>query len=140
MADLVDALRASVTADDGLSLVAVDASGEVVGHVMFTRSLLEARDGYSRVGFAAGAPQGFRKPSLRIPDAAFQALSLATTSSACAIPARDAGRSGRAGVLTRRRPTPRGVIRGRGVVLLRRRAPEPLDGPAGEAVLVDAPT
>ncbi len=120
VAALVNDLRRAVTADNGLSLVAEDA-GEVVGHVMFTRSLLDApprlvevqvlspvavlpeRQGrgigsalirrgletmsersvpmvwlegapgyYSRLGFLAGADQGFRKPSLRIPDAAFQ--------------------------------------------------------------------
>jgi putative acetyltransferase len=32
---------------------------------------------YSRFGFAPGAEQGFRKPSLRIPDVAFQAIRLA---------------------------------------------------------------
>lgn len=31
---------------------------------------------YSRLGFEAGAAQGFRKASLRIPDAAFQAIRL----------------------------------------------------------------
>ena len=31
---------------------------------------------YSRFGFEPGADQGFRKPSLRIPDAAFQARRL----------------------------------------------------------------
>jgi putative acetyltransferase len=31
---------------------------------------------YSRFGFTPGGEQGFRKPSLRIPDAAFQALTL----------------------------------------------------------------
>lgn len=31
---------------------------------------------YSRFGFQPGGPLGFRKPSLRIPDAAFQALCL----------------------------------------------------------------
>ncbi len=125
VANLVDALRDAVTPDNGLSLVAVDAHGDVVGHVMFTRGLLDAplrlvevqvlspvavlptrrgrgigsaliRAGlvimiercvpvvflegdpgyYSRLGFAAGAEQGFRKPSLRIPDAAFQAVRL----------------------------------------------------------------
>lgn len=125
VADLVEALRDQVTPDDGVSLVAVDGDQDVVGHVMFTRSLLDAprrlvevqvlspvavlpaRQGqgvgaalidaglrlmversvpvvflegdpgyYSRLGFAAGAPQGFRKPSLRIPDPAFQALRL----------------------------------------------------------------
>jgi putative acetyltransferase len=124
VAALVDALRKSVTTDSGLSLVAEDA-GEVVGHVMFTRSLLDApcrlvevqvlspvavlpkRQGhgigsaliqrglevmaersvpvvflegdpgyYSRLGFVAGAEQGFRKPSLRIPDQAFQSVRL----------------------------------------------------------------
>lgn len=121
---LVDDLRDSVTDDNGLSLVAHQA-GEVVGHVMFTRSLLDAphravdvqvlsplsvlpnwqRQGigsalirrgleimaersvpvvflegppafYSRFGFTAGAEQGFRKPSLRISDPAFQAIRL----------------------------------------------------------------
>lgn len=120
---LVKALRQAMT-DRDLSLVAIDA-GRVVGHVMFTASLLDApqrlvdvqvlspvavvpdrqREGigsdmikrglrlmenrsvpvvfvegppgyYSRFGFAPGAQQGFRKPSLRIPDAAFQALRL----------------------------------------------------------------
>jgi putative acetyltransferase len=33
---------------------------------------------YSRFGFEPGSAQGFRKPSLRIPDAAFQALRLAS--------------------------------------------------------------
>ena len=31
---------------------------------------------YSRLGFAAGGDLGFRKPSLRIPDGAFQAVTL----------------------------------------------------------------
>jgi putative acetyltransferase len=124
VARLVDDLRNAVTAGDGLSMVAEDA-GEVVGHVMLTRSLLDApsrlvevqvlsplavlparqREGigsalvrralrlaaersvpvvflegspgyYSRLGFAPGAEQGFRKPSLRIPDPAFQAVRL----------------------------------------------------------------
>jgi putative acetyltransferase len=125
VARLVDALRPSVTEDVGLSLVAED-DGEVVGHVMFSPSLLDAprelvpvqvlsplaviprcqRQGigeslvrhglqviadqgvpvvflegspryYPRFGFSPGAGQGFRKPSLRIPDAAFQAVRLA---------------------------------------------------------------
>ncbi len=125
VADLVDALRSATTGDVGLSLVAEDPHGDVVGHVMFTRGLLDAsrrlvevqvlspvavlpgrqRQGiggaliragldavversvpvvflegdpgyYSRLGFAGGAEQGFRKPSLRIPDAAFQAVRL----------------------------------------------------------------
>jgi putative acetyltransferase len=124
VADLADDLRQLVGADDGLSLVA-EHEGEVVGHLMFTRSLLDAprqlvdvhvlspvgvlpehqrrgigsaliRAGlktmitrrvpvvflegdpayYSRFGFVAGGTQGFRKPSLRIPDAAFQAIRL----------------------------------------------------------------
>lgn len=124
VAELVDALREHITSNSGVSLVAVDEQ-DVIGHVMFTRSLLDAprrlvevqvlspvavlparqRQGvgaalvraglrvmversvpvvflegdpryYSRLGFAAGAPQGFRKPSLRIPDPAFQALRL----------------------------------------------------------------
>jgi putative acetyltransferase len=118
VAGLVDALRR----DDAhaVSLVAVE-SGTLVGHVMFTRALVDAprqlvsvrvlsplgvvperqrsgvgsalvREGlrrldedgvplvflegsptyYSRLGFAAGGERRFRKPSLRIPDAAFQ--------------------------------------------------------------------
>ena len=124
VADLVDDLRRAVANDDGLSLVAEERD-EIVGHSMFTSSLLDAprrlvavqvlspvgvlpvwqkrgvgsamiRRGlemlieraapvvfvegppqyYSRFGFEAGAEQGFRKPSLRIPDAAFQAVVL----------------------------------------------------------------
>jgi putative acetyltransferase len=124
VADLVDALRETITPTYGLSLVA-EHDGQVVGHVMFTRSLLDAprrlvevhvlsplavmpehhkrgigsalvRRGlealaeravplvflegdpgyYSRFGFAPGGDQGFRKPSLRIPDGAFQAIKL----------------------------------------------------------------
>ncbi len=125
VADLVDSLRETITPTDGLSLVA-EHDGQIVGHVMFTRSLLDAprrlvevqvlsplgvmpehhrrgigsalvRQGlkalgeravpvvflegdpgyYSRFGFASGRDLGFRKPSLRIPDAGFQAIRLA---------------------------------------------------------------
>ncbi|HEU4349161.1 MAG TPA: N-acetyltransferase, partial [Actinoplanes sp.] len=118
VAALVDDLR--VDDPGALSLVAVEA-GEVAGHVLFSRSLLDAprrlvpvqvlsplavaperqhqgigtalvRRGlrlldergvplvflegdprfYRRVGFRPGAPLGCRKPSLRIPDDAFQ--------------------------------------------------------------------
>ncbi|MFE1751195.1 GNAT family N-acetyltransferase [Streptomyces anandii] len=124
VAGLVDSLRDMVTAENGLSLVA-EQDGRVVGHVMFTRSLLDAprrlvdvrvlgplgvrpefhergvgsalvRHGlgilaerevplvfvegdpgyYSRFGFAPGGGLGFRKPSLRIPDGAFQVIGL----------------------------------------------------------------
>jgi len=123
VADLVEGLRRTETGR-ALSLVAVDAS-RVVGHVLFTRSLLDAPrrlvevqvlspvavlperqgegigsalirrglqlldersvplvflegspDYYSRLGFQPGSELGFRKPSLRIPDAAFQAIPL----------------------------------------------------------------
>jgi len=122
VADLNDALRDAAAV---LSLVA-EVDGAVVGHVMFSTSLLDAprklvevpvlspigvlpelhgkgigsamiRRGleildeqgaplvflegnpafYSRVGFKAGADLGFRKPSLRIPEAAFQVYPLA---------------------------------------------------------------
>jgi putative acetyltransferase len=122
VAELVEALRRDDPA--ALSLVAED-SGEILGHVMFTRSLLDApkrlvpvqvlspvavtpqrqRQGiasalirhglhlldqrgvplvflegdpgyYSRLGFRRGDSLGFRKPSLRIPDAAFQVITL----------------------------------------------------------------
>lgn len=118
---LLDSLRAAATPADSLALVA-ECDGQVVGHVMFTRSLLDApsrlvdvrvlsplgvlpayqrrgvgaalvRHGlatlaeegvpvvflegapayYGRFGFTAGEPLGFRRPSLRIPEAAFQA-------------------------------------------------------------------
>ena len=124
VADLVDTLRETITPKDGLSLVA-GHDGQIVGQVMFTRSLLDAprrlvevhvlsplavmpgyqkrgigsalvRKGlkalarravplvflegdlghYSRFGFAPGGDLGFRKPSLRIPDGAFQAIRL----------------------------------------------------------------
>ncbi len=122
VAALVDGLRRDVTAGNGLSLVAA-VGEEVVGHVMFTRSLLDAprrlvgvqvlspvavrtelkgqgigsaliRRGLDVMAarvpivFLEGRPtttpgsglgraeQGFRKPSLRIPDGAFQALRL----------------------------------------------------------------
>ncbi|MGR6974751.1 GNAT family N-acetyltransferase [Streptomyces cynarae] len=122
--ELTDALRDTLTPDCGLSLVAEQA-GQVVGHVLFSRSLLDAprrlvdvqvlsplavrpshqRKGvgaalvssgvrilaqravplvflegdpayYARFGFVPGGELGFRKPSLRIPDAAFQVLRL----------------------------------------------------------------
>ena len=41
VADLVDTLRETITPKDGLSLVA-GHDGQIVGHVMFTRSLLDA--------------------------------------------------------------------------------------------------
>ncbi|WP_329004890.1 N-acetyltransferase [Kribbella sp. NBC_00709] len=124
VADLVDTLRNTIAPDNGLSLVA-EHDRQVVGHVMFTRSLLDSprrlvevqvlsplavmpelhkrsigsalvRHGlgilaerttplvflegdpgyYSRFGFGPAGDLGFRKPSLRIPDHAFQAIKL----------------------------------------------------------------
>jgi len=121
--DLVEALRA-FPGTEPVELVA-EVDGELVGHVMLTRSLLDAprrlidvlvlsplsvapdhqRAGigtalvraavdaaaaagapllflegdpgyYVRHGFVPGEPLGFRKPSLRIPDAAFQVVVL----------------------------------------------------------------
>jgi putative acetyltransferase len=126
VAGLLADLRAALTPDNGLSLVAED-SGVIVGHLLFSRSLLDTprelvevqvvspvavlperqRTGigsalvraglamqrersfpvvflegspayYSRLGFMPGAELGFRKPSLRIPDAAFQAITMPT--------------------------------------------------------------
>lgn len=123
-AALVDDLRALLSGNSGVSLVA-EHRAEVVGHVMFSRALLDAptrlvaveilspvgvmphaqgngiataliRSGleilsarripavflegdprfYSRLGFEPAGPRGFRKPSLRIPDAAFQVMTL----------------------------------------------------------------
>lgn len=122
VAHLVDALRRDDPA--ALSLVSEEA-GEVVGHIMFSRALLDAprqlvavqslsplavapqwqrrgigsaliRAGlerldergvplvfvegdpryYARAGFSPAVEQGFRKPSLRIPDGAFQVVRL----------------------------------------------------------------
>ena len=122
IAPLVDALRAL---PGTLSMVAATGD-EVVGHIMFSRGLLDAprrlvtvqvlgplavspahqgtgagraliRHGvaelaargaplvflegdpayYAGSGFVAGGDLGFRKPSLRIPDAAFQVMRLA---------------------------------------------------------------
>jgi len=124
VARLVDALRDTVTSKLGQSIVAEDG-GEIIGHVMFTTSLLDAQrrlvdvqvlsplgvasehqgrgvgsalvrrglataaeqgaplvflEGdpgyYSRFGFTPGGELGFRKPSLRIPDQAFQVVKL----------------------------------------------------------------
>ena len=126
VANLVDDLRDPVARGEGLSLVA-EIEERLVGHVMFSPSLLDApkclvpvqvlspigvvpecqRTGigtaliqrgvklvserlvplvflegppayYSRLGFEPAAEHGFRKPSLRIPDAAFQVLRLPT--------------------------------------------------------------
>ncbi|MFI5710575.1 GNAT family N-acetyltransferase [Kribbella sp. NPDC051620] len=122
VSDLVDSLREAGAGS--LSLVA-ERGGRVVGHVMFTSSLLDAprrlvevqvlsplavrpefhRHGigsalvryglgilaeravplvwlegdpgyYSRLGFEAGGGLGFRRPSLRIPEGAFQVFRL----------------------------------------------------------------
>lgn len=124
VARLKDGLVSSPAGRDGLSFVA-EADGAVVGHVLYTRNLLDAPrrlvevlvlspvavapshqgqgigselirrtldsladsefpfvflEGspryYPRFGFVAGRTLGFRKPSLRIPDAAFQVLPL----------------------------------------------------------------
>lgn len=124
VANLVDDLRDAAARGEGLSLVA-EEQGRIVGHAMFSPSLLDApkrlvpvqvlspigvlpavqkqgigtklvRRGlellaergvplvflegspvyYSRFGFEPAADQGFRKPSLRIPDAGFQVIRL----------------------------------------------------------------
>ena len=122
--ELVDRLRTSPDWVDGLSFVATEGD-EIVGHILFTRSLLDApprlvdvlvlspvsvapryqgrgigtallRHGldqvrnrpeplvflegsprfYRRVGFEPATPLGFRRPSLRIPEPAFQVVKL----------------------------------------------------------------
>jgi putative acetyltransferase len=124
VADLVRALRASPDWIPGLSMVATSGK-EIVGHIAFTRALLDAprrlvdvlvlspvsvapehqrrgvgstliRNGldavrsraepllflegdpayYSRFGFSPGGDAGFRRPSLRIPEPAFQVLAM----------------------------------------------------------------
>ncbi|RIQ23911.1 GNAT family N-acetyltransferase [Jiangella rhizosphaerae] len=124
VAALTDDLRGLLSPTSGLSLVAVE-DGDVVGHVLFTRGILDAPERlvdvlvlspvgvlpthqkqgvgsalvtrgleladeqgapavflegapgyYPRFGFEPGEPLGFRKPSLRIPDAAFQVRAL----------------------------------------------------------------
>lgn len=126
VAELAAGLRTLVTPGRGASLVA-EHDGRIVGHVMFTPSVLDAprslvevqvlsplsvlpsaqgqgigtelvrqglsrmdRDGvplvflegsphyYGRFGFLPGHELGFRKPSLRIPDEAFQVFPLAS--------------------------------------------------------------
>jgi putative acetyltransferase len=118
---LVEDLRRSLTTEAGVSLVAVDDEAGLVGHVLFTRNLLDAPqrlidvqvlsplavrpdaqrrgvggelirhgiealtdrgvpvvflegspDYYGRFGFLPAGDHGFRRPSLRIPPAAFQ--------------------------------------------------------------------
>jgi putative acetyltransferase len=69
--------------------VAPDLQGRGIGRALVAEAIsacaaaglpalfLEGDPGYySRLGFAAGEPLGFRKPSLRIPDAAFQVVLL----------------------------------------------------------------
>jgi putative acetyltransferase len=122
VAELADALRASPDWIDGLSFVA-ELDGRIVGHILFTRSLLDAprrlvdvlvlspvsvatayqgrgigsaliRHGlaqvsarpeplvflegspryYARFGFEPAGEHGFRRPSLRIPEPAFQVI------------------------------------------------------------------
>jgi putative acetyltransferase len=122
--ELVDRLRSSSDWIDGLSFVA-ERGGRIVGHVLFTRSLLDAPQRlidvlvlspvsvmpaeqgrgigsmliehglevvrrrteplvflegsptyYARFGFVAAGPLGFRRPSLRIPEPAFQVVRL----------------------------------------------------------------
>jgi putative acetyltransferase len=125
VADLVDSLVETIDLTDRLSLVAVDEDAGVIGHVMFSQSLLDAPDQlvkvmvlsplgvlpehqrrgigaglvqeglkligrldvplvflegdpgfYARFGFRAGGELGFRRPSLRIPEPAFQVMTL----------------------------------------------------------------
>src|SRR5262249_15540366 len=125
VARLVDDLRASTPAESRTSVLSADEDGRVLGHVLFTPSLLDAPrrlvqvqglspvcvlperqgqgigsmavrrglellaagstpvvflegspDYYGRFGFRPGRELGFRRPSLRIPEAGFQAVLL----------------------------------------------------------------
>lgn len=92
VANLVDTLRETITPKDGLSLVAghmPDYQKRGIGSALVRKGLkalaqravplvfLEGDPGYySRFGFTPGGDLGFRKPSLRIPDGAFQAIRL----------------------------------------------------------------
>ncbi|MBA3586033.1 MAG: GNAT family N-acetyltransferase [Chloroflexi bacterium] len=87
VADLADALRTSPDWIEGLSFVA-ERAGRLIGHILFTRSLLDAprrlvevlvlSEGsptyYRRFGFQPAGEHGFRRPSLRIPEPAFQVI------------------------------------------------------------------
>lgn len=62
---------------EGLGTTLVRAGLQVMVERSVPVVFLEGDPGwYARLGFRAGAAQGFRKPSLRIPDPAFQALRL----------------------------------------------------------------
>lgn len=62
----------------GVGSVLIRAGLEVMIKRRVPVVFLEGDPGYySRFGFQAGGPQGFRKPSLRVPDAVFQAIRLA---------------------------------------------------------------
>jgi putative acetyltransferase len=61
----------------GIGTALIEAGLQVMVRRSVPAVFLEGDPGYySRLGFAAGAPQGLRKPSLRIPDPAFQTLRL----------------------------------------------------------------
>jgi putative acetyltransferase len=68
VADLVDSLRDTVESGNGLSLVA-ERDGRIAGHVMFTRSLLDAPGGWWRCRSSAPwpcCPSSIGKASARL--------------------------------------------------------------------------
>lgn len=61
----------------GIGRLLVERSVTAAGEAGLPAIFLEGDPAfYSRLGFRAGGPLGFRKPSLRIPDAAFQVILL----------------------------------------------------------------
>jgi putative acetyltransferase len=62
---------------NGVASALIRRGLEILGARQVPAVFLEGDPGfYSRLGFVAAVPRGFRKPSLRIPDAGFQVITL----------------------------------------------------------------